>query len=391
VYIGSLDSGDSTRLVSASSGAQYDAESRLLLFVRRGTLMAQDFDVRSLALTGEPFPVTEGVEASVVPGVTAFSLSGTGVLVYGIGSAEGEGHRLSWVDRQGRAVGDAVGPLARYYGISVSADGSQLAAHRHDGTGGDIWVTDLSRNRTSRLTFQAEHENASPVWSPDGSRIAFGSIRGGKPGVYVKASDNTGEEELLHEVSNSRFATPHSWSPDGTFVLFGVASTDTGRDLWTVAVTGERTAAPLQRSAFSESQGQISPDGRWLAYVTDETGAFEIYVRPASGTGGKWAVSSGGGRAPRWRGDSRELFYLSSSHLMAVDVTSAGPAFVAGEPRELFSVSDLALGAGHSDHFAYAAAADGQRFLLTRRGSVATAAASPIVIVFDWAAGSRRE
>jgi Tol biopolymer transport system component len=390
LYVGSLDEPGSTRLVAASSGGAYDAARQLLLFVRRGTLMAQRFDVGSLTVTGDAFPVAEQVEASVVRGITAFSVSSTGALVYGIESAGGAGHHLSWVDRNGTAAVEVVGPPARFRGIDLSPDGSRVAAHRHDrGVGGDIWVTDLSSNRTSRFTFEAEHENISPVWSPDGSRIAFGSTRGGKTGLYVKASDNTGDEVLLYE-TDSRFVVPYSWSPDGKMLLFGSGLRGASRDLWTIPVDGAGTAAPLWGTSFAESQGQISPDGRWLAYATNETGVVEVYVRPASGAGGKWAVSSGGGSAPRWRGDSRELYYVSSTHLMAVDVTSSGPAFVAAEPRALFAVPDLAFSGGHTVHFTYAAAADGQRFLMTLRGDGNGEAVPTMVVMLDWMNGSRR-
>lgn len=176
------------------------------------------------------------------------------------------------------------GPEGNYRGLDLARDGTRLAAHRHDGEGGDIWLTDLSLGTTSRFTFDAPQENSSPIWSSDGSRIAFGSLRGGtggKWGLYVKPSNGAGAEELLLEfpVQGNR-TDPMSWSPDGRSVLFKVNDPKTSIDLWLLPVSGERKAIPLLNTPFFEEHGQISPDGKWLAYSSNETGQAEIYVRP---------------------------------------------------------------------------------------------------------------
>lgn len=385
VYVGSLDTGDTTRVLSASTGAVFDQRTGHLLFVRQGTLLAQVFDPTTFAVTGDPFPVAERVESATVPGLVAFSVSDTGALAYGIGEAAGAGFQLTWVDRTGKILG-TIGPEAQYRGVSVSPDGSQVAAHRHDGEGGDIWVTDVSRNTTTRLTFDATQENASPVWSPEGNRIAFSSIRDGKAGVFVKSADNTGVEERLFETGEARAVTPSGWTPEGGSVLFGMPGLRTSNDLWLVPVSGERKAVPLLQSAFSETHGQISPDGKWLAYDSSETGATEIYVQPASTRGGKWAISNGGGNAPRWRGDGRELYYVYSGKMWAVEVTTTGSAFVPGTPRALFDYTGMTANLGHPSHFSYAVARDG-RFLVSslRPGAAGAATESPIVVVLNWA------
>lgn len=213
------------------------------------------------------------------------------------------GFRLTWVDRAGKAAG-AVGPEGQYRGVSLSPDGRHVAVHRHDGDGGDIWLMDLARGTPSRLTFDATQENATPVWSPDGSRVAYSSIRDGKPGIYVKAVNTSGAEERLLEQTGTRSVTALDWSADGRFILFGQAGWKTDNDVWQLGLSGSCQASPLLQSSFAEAHAQFSPDGRWLAYTSTESGAAEVLVQSTSPGAGKWVVSSGGGNAPRWRGDS---------------------------------------------------------------------------------------
>jgi len=394
VSVGSLDNAETTRVFPASTGAIYDPQSGHVLFVRQGTLLAQKFDDKTFAVSGDPIPVAERVESAVVQGVVAFSLSDTGVLAYGIGEASTAGTQLTWVDRTGKVSG-SLGVDAQYRGISLKPDGSQVAAHRHDGDGGDIWVTDVSDGRTKRLTLDATQENASPVWSPEGKRIAFASTRDGKLGISVMSTD-TGEEQRLFDTSAAaRFVAPVSWSHDGRAVLFMMPNpTAPSTDLWIVPVSGERKAIPVLQSTFSELHGQYSPDGRWLAYTSNETGPSEVYVQPAvPGGGGKSILSTGGGNAPRWRGDSRELFYVAAGKMWSVDVSVKGTTFVAGPPKALFDHGGLGTNSlGHAPHFSYAVSGDGKRFLVStpRVGAAASAAQSPIVVVTNWLDGIRK-
>ena len=214
----SLETGESKRLLGGDSGAIYDPGNEYLLFVRQGTLLAQSFDVKTLALADEPLSVAEQVESAVYLGVLAFSVSDDGVLAYGVGT----GHaslQMVWVDRQGKASG-TIAAEANYRGLDIAPDGKQVVTHRHEDLGGDIWVTDLSRGTTSRFTFDASQENSSPIWSPDTSQIAFGSVRAGKWGLYLKSANGAGAEERLVE-SNVAIA-PMSWSPDGRSVIYWV-------------------------------------------------------------------------------------------------------------------------------------------------------------------------
>jgi eukaryotic-like serine/threonine-protein kinase len=391
VFAASLDSGDTTRVLSATTGAIYDQQSGHLLFARQATLFAQAFDATTLAVSGDLFPVAERLESTTFPGLVVFSLSNTGVLAYGRDESAGSVLELTWVDRTGKVSG-TIGPVANYRGVDLSPDGSRVAAHRHDGEGGDIWVTDVSRNTTTRLTFDAMQENAAPVWSPEGDRIAFSSTREGRRGVSVKAANNTGVEERLFETTASRVVVPFGWSPDGRSLLFGMPGLKTSTDVWIVPVSGERTPVPLLQSVFPEQLGQISPDGKWLAYQSNETGQGEIYVQPASTGGGKWAVSNGGGNAPRWRGDSRELFYVGRGKLNAIPVTTKGTAFVAGTAEALFDYDGGSSNFGHTVHFSYAPSPNGQRFLISAPKSVAgdVATRSPIVVVINWLEGIKK-
>ena len=388
LYVTSLDTGESKRVLESTTGGIYAPQSGHLLFVRQGTLLAQPFDPKTLTLAGEPVPIAERVESAAVNGLVAFSLSDTGVLAYGIGAAAGAGFEMVWVDRQGKVTGTA-GPPGQYRGLDLAPDGSRVAAHRHDGEGGDIWLTDLSRGTTSRFTFDATQDNSSPSWSPDGSRIAFSSIRAGKRGVYVRPANNAGDEERLFEADAAVLMepVPLRWTPDGRSLLFGMYDPKTLKDLWLLPVSGEQKAAPLLRTPFSEHHGQISPDGKWLAYMSNETGVDEIYVQPASPGAGKWSISTGGGVVPRWRGDSRELFYMAGGKMMAVDVTANGSAFEAGTPKALFD--HVTVNAAHSDYFPFAVTKDGQRFLISRRTSSAAeeSTQAPIVVVLNWMQG----
>ena len=392
VWVGSLDSSETKQVVQADTGAVYDPPSGLLLFGRQGTLLAQAFDPRTFALSGDPFPIAEHLESANVPGVVAFSISETGVLAYGEGAAADAGLELAWVDRHGQKTG-TVGPVANYRGIDLSPDGTRVAAHRHGGEGGDIWITDVANSATSRFTFNAAEHNASPAWSPDGQRIAFASRRAGKSGVYLKRADSTGDEVRLFEnsmIAGGMAPQPHGWTVDGRSVLFGMLKgPETANDLWLASTAGDGKAAPLLNERFYERFGQFSPDGRWIVYQSNETGDSEIYVRPASATGGKWAASTGGGSMPRWRADGRELFYTTVGKFMAVDVVADGTALRLGTPKQLFQTA--LSNQNHDDAFPYAVRKDGQAFLIQQPVATANSVIqSPIVVMLNWRAGIKK-
>jgi Tol biopolymer transport system component len=276
------------------------------------------------------------------------------------GGGAGEQRILLWLDRSGRPDA-AIGAPGPYAGIDLSPDGRRFAVHRHEGAGGDTWFFDLAQGRMQRLTFDASQENASPVWSPDGCRIAFGSRRNNKWGLYVKPVDGTAPEELI--VESDAESMPMSWAPDGKLLVY---MQDTGAgDVWVVSLD-DKKSRPLLQAPYVESSPQVSPDGKWLAYASVQTGRAEIYVTPfPEGTGGPWQVSTDGGQFPRWRGDGRELYFYFQNSLIAADIRVTGSSVDPGVPRTLFRLPSPNLQADHANYVRYAVAGDGQRFLFS--------------------------
>jgi eukaryotic-like serine/threonine-protein kinase len=391
VLVMTLDADDSSHVVDADTGAIYDAVARKLLFVRQGTLLAQSFDPDSLKLSGEPVPVAERVESAAVPGVVAFSLADNGTLAYGVGVGDAAGLQMTWVDRQGKAIG-TIAPVGNYRGLDLSPDGKRVAAHRHDGTGGDIWLTDTDRGVTSRFTFDASQENSSPLWSPDGRRIAFGSRRGGKWGLYIKPANQTVDEEKVIDAADTAVILPMSWSPDGSTIVYEVLTRGLGSgDQWQVSLSGDHKAVPLLQTPFQESHGQISPDGRWLAYYSGESGSPEVFVQSYPPGAGKWQISVSGGYFPRWSRDSHELFFINqptAGKMMAVDVRTNGAMLERGRPKELFTTAyvNLPHGGGASAYHTYAVTPDGQRFLMPFPSANRDPEKRQIAVVLNWAA-----
>jgi eukaryotic-like serine/threonine-protein kinase len=356
-----------------------------LLFVHQNILFAQPFDAARLELSGEPVRLAENIPTGSAQ--SAFSISDS-VLAYRSTATDAQTSlQLGWFDRSGKLL-EKVGPPGTYVGPSVSPDGKRIAVHRHEAPGGDIWIIESSNGPIPRFTFEPAQENSNPVWSGDGRWIAFASLRNGKWGIYRKPANLTGAEELLTESETPRF--PLSWSPDGNFIVFGTIDPQTQQDLWLLPPTGDRKPAPLMNTPFIERDGQISPDGKWLAYASDETGQREIYIRPFPNGEGKYQVSTGGGTYPRWRRDGKELFYFISvlnPKLMSVTINPSGATVQSGTPQELFDTKSVTQMAGHQlSWLPYDISADGQRFLIARSaenlsGDTATI---PISVVLNW-------
>jgi Tol biopolymer transport system component len=267
------------------------------------------------------------------------------------------------------------GPVGNYRGVEVSPDTARIAVHRHEVTGGDIWVIEPSGSET-RLTWNAAQHNASPIWSPDGRDIAYSSVRNGKPGLYRKRSDGSGAEELLHEAAVP--VAPMSWSPDGKSIVFGVQDPKSRGDPWLLSLA-EKKAVPLLATPALETHAQISPDGKWIAYSSDEVGnRREIHVQPFPTGHGRWQISDAGGDWPRWRKDGRELYYHSVGPtvnpqtagnpvfvgpLSVVSVNGAGGSFEHGAPKVFLNVRAINLPHSSGDYHTYAVSPDGNRFL----------------------------
>jgi serine/threonine protein kinase len=379
VYATALDSKDRKRLITSSGGAAYspgvDPMKGHLLFLRDATLMAQSFDATKLELTGEAFPVAEQVGSFI--SAPFFSVSENGVLAWQAGG--GQNSRLVWFDREGKSLGPA-GPPGKYQDLALSPDGTRVAVSQADQGGNlDVWVLELSREALTRLTF-APGQEWDVVWSPDGSRIAFSRLEGGT-NIYAKASSGAGEEERMLPPEPGVQNRPKDWSRDGRYLLYTRGGAERP-DLWVLPMTGDRKPFPYLQTQFFESQGQFSPDGKWVAYISEESGRYEVFVQPFPAAGGKWQISTGGGGQPRWRGDGKELFFVSpDGKLMAAEV-SAAPTFKAGVPKALFQAHLAGTGAGSRYVFRYAVAADGKRFLMNTQEEQTDS--PPITVVLNW-------
>jgi Tol biopolymer transport system component len=377
VYVSSLDSTERTRLLEQGSNAQYAQGS--LLFLRGTTLMAQPFDVKGLAFTGEVEPVAAPVfvsESNTLGQQTgAFAVSDAGTLIYRADTSPGS--QLVWFDRAGRQTA-VLGDRARYEDVHLSPNGARVAVSvMEPGSARDLWVYDVARGVRDRVTFNPG-DDIGARWSPDGRRLAFSSRRKGHLDLYQKASDGSGDEELLLADDLDKYA--QGWSPDGRFILYLGIGADTGQDVWVLPLFGDRKPRPLLNARHSEGTPQFSPSGRWIAYRSNETGRFEVYVMPFPGPGGQQQISTEGGDFPRWRRDGKELVYLAADgKLMAVNVTTDGARVTKGTATPLFSPRR----AGARSF--YDMSADGQRFLVNAADSTAE-----ITLVVNWAAGLKK-
>jgi len=365
-----LDTGETKTIMQTPSQVVY-APPGYLLFVRDRTLVAQRFDTSALELRGDPIPLGEGLGIGDL-GLVSISASSTGALAYRPGQTAVR--RLVWIDRKGQEK-PAFDQERQYADVWPSPDGNRLAFDLdEDNNKGDIWIRDFARGTTTRFTFEPERE-FSPVWSPDAKRIAY-SVQGKSWNLYWKDAAGTGEPELLLDSAEDKFAT--DWSHDGSTIVFSSRG-ETNWDLWAMHV-GDRKPFALRKTKFSELNGTLSPDGRFLAYQSNESGQTEVYVQEFPEARSKWQISPDGGREPLWRADGRELYYRSpDAHLMAVAIET-GSAFAAGTPQPLFVARFSPINA----RSLYRPSPDGQRFLVNvPRAGDATA---PAVVVLNWAA-----
>jgi len=381
IFVGSLDSKETKRLISTDAHAAYSPPG-YLLFLRERMLMAQGFDADRLELTGEPFPVAEQVDRFTGAHLGLFSVSETGVLVYRSGTAENV--QLAWFDRGGKQLG-TVGPPGAYFNPWLSPDEKRVAVTRDDPQVGtaDIWLIELARGTPTRFTF-GPSVNITPIWSPDGSRIVFSTNRDGPMTLYQRAASGAGNDEALLKSDHPK--APNDWSADGRFILYQDRDPKTNRDLWVLPLSGDQKPFPFLQTEFDEFQGQFSPDGKWIAYTSNESGTWQVYVRSFPPSGGKWQVSTAGGAQPQWRRDGRELYYISPDRkLMAVEVKGDGSTFEVGVPKVLFELRVPGI-PGPRNY--YVAAAAGRRFLVTSVLEEATP--QPISVVLNWTADLKR-
>jgi len=373
-WIGSIDSKERTKLAPAQTLVTYSPPG-YLLFVRDRTLVAQPFDAKALKITGEPVPLAEKIGTDNV-GLARFSVSRNGVLAYRTGETGG---RLLWRDRAGREL-DTLGDPGDYANPVLSPSGDRLAFNLTDSRNGkgDIWIRDLARGVNSRFSL-GPGNNVRPVWSPDGEKIVFMSDRGGVFDVYEKSARGSGEEKLILKSDEAKSTS--SWTRDGRYIGYTTRSQKGLLDNWALPTFGDRKPIAIAVSPFNEYQPMFSPDGRYVAYVSNESGRDEIYIQTFPDAGGKWQVSNGGGSDPSWRGDGKELYYRSPDQkLMAVEIRG-GTDVQAGIPQALFV---LRVRPGNPRN-KYTASADGQKFLVA--APLGRDAMSPTTIVLNWPAG----
>ena len=356
-------------------------ETGHILYVHEGTLFALPFDVGKLETTGSQMPVLEDLDATVVQGAAQFDVSENGVLVYASASQQGDPFPVVWVDRDGRSETLWAEP-GLYANPDVSPDGRKLSLSLLRGNNMDVWIYDLERNVATRLTFDEAYD-ADQVWSPDGRSVAFSSNRGsGNNAIYRKAADGSGEVELVVDPGELPALYPTSWSSDGKSLAVWTSNSD----IYVANVeTGE--IEPFQTTDFGEFNPIFSPDGRWIAYDSNETGRLEIYVRAFPASGGKWQVSDGGGALARWSADGSELFYRTDEGVMVAEIDGRGDTFEVGTPRNLFNgpflggTNGIAIGGFVFPD--YTVNGDGSRFVMFA-GTAESSRATSVRLVTNW-------
>jgi len=373
IWVGSLDSPEVKHLSDVRSPAVY-APPGWLIFLQNEALVAQSFDAGKLALTGEPIPIITG--AKNPPGNRRFSVSDNGVLIWqGLWQRD---YQLVWFDRSGKQIGQIDAPMKVSVGQSpmLSPDGKHVAVRRTLSTLGrdsNIWVVDLEKGTALRITSTFSQ---MPVWSPDGSRILYNN----GDNIVVKAANGSGDAETVL----ARTVFPAAWSPDGRFIIFMQRGVKTRMDLWAQPMFGDKKDYVLSNSPFDEQNPQLSPNGRWLAYSSDESGNYQIYVQAFSADGklaaDKKVISTTGGASPVWRRDGSELFFIGADgQMMAASVKTEGAEFEFAAPKPLFKTRTMSLEGGI--YHEYDVSPDGQRFLI---GTLIGDTKAPPTVIANW-------
>jgi len=351
IYVGSLsDAKARTLVLRARSNAVY--VSGHILYVRDRVLIAQPFDPDKLRVTGDPVAVVQNVDYDTNAFRGLFAAANDGTLVYHTATGD-DLSQLLMFDRAGKVL-RTVGAPAQYHACAISRDGSRVALGIEDSGSGinSVWIEDIARNVRTRFTFGSEGQG-SPIWSPDGTRIAYGAIsKSGVQDLFIKATSGDVPEELL--VTDGTVKDPTSWSSDGRYIAYTSVDYNSKNkgDIYAVPLFGDRKPFPVVRTAFNERNAVFSPDGHWLAYESDESGQNEVYVIPFAGGGGKWQVSVNGGANAHWRSDGREVTYFSPEQkLMAVPIAMHASSLTIGTPQMLFSTTGDGVAADlNADH-----------------------------------------
>jgi len=386
IVVYSIASGQRKTVQRGGFHARY-LPSGHVVYMHEGTLFAVPFDLQRLEVTGQPAPILEGVASAPTSGGAQYSFSDTGNVVYVAGSSAAQNVSIYWMDREGKFT-----PLRQtpgdYYNPSFSPDGKRLALQMIDATRRDVWVYEWERDTLTRLTFGGEG-NGFPLWTPDGQRIVYSSQeKGGSFNLWWIRADGAGDAQRLAQSKNSQYA--RSWRPDGKVLAFRQLNPDTNLDILTLPIEGDEKSGwkpgepkPFVNSAFIEVEPAFSPDGRWLAYQSNESGTNELYVRPFPGPGGKWQISTGGGLYPKWSRNGKELFYRTAdSRIMVATYTASGDSFRADKPQ-LWSPGQFTNRGPNVYNFDLHP--DGKRFaVLKAPGTEATPAVNKVSFIFNF-------
>lgn len=379
MYVGSLESKSSEKLLAASSNIVY--ASGYLLYRREGSLMAQPFDAATRKIKGDAVPIVEQLKFDPGTSVGTFSGSTNGVLAFQHGTGLSGAQQLTWFDKTGKKLG-TVGDPDTAYSNRLSPDGTKVALSMVDATGNaDIWIYDVARSVKSRLTFDPARET-DPVWFPDSKRIMFSSEReAGRGQIFVKSADGSGAEERF--LQSPEISLPDHISADGKYLVY-TTRLGNNTDLWLVPMNGERKPVAYLQTPFNEHTMHISPDSRWMAYTSDESGRFEIYVSAFPQAGGKWQISNGGGRDGMWSPTGKEIYYLTmDNELMVAPITTTSTSVQPGVPKKLFAPAPV------PGRKVYNIARDG-RILVNGFGTDKSTAA-PLSFTVNWPATVRRQ
>jgi Tol biopolymer transport system component len=376
-HVRSLNSGEE-KVVGAGANAQY--ATGYLIFWRDGVLLAQSFDESNLTLVDEPLPLAESVPGG--PGGGAFSVSPNGNLVYQTGS-DNSSTALTWFDRDGQLL-NTIGEAENYGDVQLSPDGKWAGVSILDtsANGRDLWLYEIARGLRTRITHDRGHDR-SLLWSPDGQRMLFSSAREGRENLYWSAADRPDRPEVLLADGTDKF--PLDWSDDGRYILFVVnrgASPTKSSDIWVLPLFDQRRPYALLDSRFDESSAQLSPDGRWIAYTSNESGADEVYVTSFPTLGVRVRVSVDGGYWPRWRKDGAEIFFRATpprQSIMTAPFSVRDGKVEIGRENSLFTVRSRG-----NQRYMFDVSADGNRFLVNVTPDLNPA--DPLTLMINWRA-----
>ena len=382
-YVASLDGREPTRLLADDIVALYASDA--LLVTRQGTVMALKFDPKTLTASGQPMPVSQNVGQDAILAKAGFAVSTNGVMAQR--AIVSQRRQFVWRDRKGNDLGPLAEPDdAGTASPALSPDGQRVAVARSVQRNIDIWMIEVARGALSRFTFHPANDTAPPVWSPDGRQVAFRSNRNGPYDLFVKPANQSADEQPLVVSTENKSAI--NWSADGRLLLYTSLSVKTGSDIWALPFYGDKKPFVVLQTPFDEMEPQFSPDGKWIAYVSNESGVLDVHIRAFPGPGGLVQVSRAGGRQLRWGIDGREVYFIArDGYLMAapIAVTEDGQGIAAGEPVRLFaprlaSGSNVTL-SSYTTAAQYLVNRDG-RFIMNVAAEVENA--PPISIVLNW-------